>query len=171
MNDALNSYARWREADESGREDDADAAFRTVYQAAVSEPLIPAAFTTRVMGAIMAAAERDARRARRTRATVVSGAIVGGSAAAYYGAGWVISAFSTVFIGLLNLLIAAVVQGASGLETGASFWSVLSGLGRAAAAFAADPKVTFVIIVIQGIAIAALFTLQRLLGSDGESFE
>ncbi|MCA1652074.1 MAG: hypothetical protein LC753_18005 [Acidobacteria bacterium] len=47
----------------------------------------------------------------------------------------------------------------------------MSGLGRAAAAFAADPKVTFVIIVIQGIAIAALFTLQRLLGSDGESFE
>lgn len=171
MNDALNSYARWREADESGRDDDADEAFRTVYQTAVSEPLIPAAFTTRVMGAIMAAAERDARRARRTRATVVSGAVVGGSAAAYYGAGWVISAFSTVFIGLLNLLIAAVVQGASGLETGASFWSVLSGLGRAAAAFAADPKVTFVIIVIQGIAIAALFTLQRLLGSDGESFE
>jgi len=171
MNDALNSYARWREADESGREDDADASFRTVYRTAVSEPLIPAAFTTRVMGAIMAAAERDGRRARRTRATVVSGAVVGGSAAAYYGAGWVISAFSTVFIGLLNLLIAAVVQGASGLEAGASVWSVLSGLGRAAAAFAADPTVTFVIIVIQGIAIAALFTLQRLLGSDGESFE
>ncbi|MCA1560933.1 MAG: hypothetical protein LC804_11935 [Acidobacteria bacterium] len=137
MNDALNSYVRWRTADDSGRDDDADGAFRTVYQTVVPEEPVSPQFTARAMAGIAAAGERDARRARRTRAALVSGTVVGGSAAAYFGGAWIVSAFSTVFIGLLNLLIAAIVQGASGLETGASFWSVLAAVPRGRAAGAA----------------------------------
>ena len=171
MNEALGSYQRWRAADESGHDEDADWAFRTVFQTVESEPPVSPGFTARTLAAIAAATERDARRARYTRAGVVSGAAIGGAAAAYFGLGWAISAVSTVFIGFLNVVIAAIVGGAAALETGAGFWSVLGSLGRAAAAFAADPKVTLVILAIQVVAIAALFALHRLLGSDGESFE
>jgi hypothetical protein len=171
MNEAQGSYLRWRAADESGRDDDADWAFRTVFQTTVSDQPISPGFTIRTMAAVAAAAERDARRARRTRAAVISSTVVGGSVAAYFGAGWAISLISTVFLGALDLLIAAIVAGAAAVETGAGFWAVLASLGRAVSAFAADPRVTFAMIAIQGIAIAALLVLQRLLGSNGEPFE
>jgi len=50
-------------------------------------------------------------------------------------------------------------------------WCLLGSLGHAASAFVADPKVTFVLLVLQGFAIAALVALQRLLGSDGDPFQ
>jgi hypothetical protein len=48
---------------------------------------------------------------------------------------------------------------------------VVSSLGRASAAFIADPTVTITMLAIQGIAIAALVALRRLLGSDREFLE
>jgi len=63
------------------------------------------------------------------------------------------------------------VNGAAGIQAGADLWSLAGSMARAASAFVADPKVTFVLLVLQGLAIAALVTLQRLLGSDGESFK
>lgn len=172
MNNAVNSsLLRWRAADEGGRDDEADQAFRTVFQGSVSSPAVSPGFRSRTMAAIAAAAERDTRRARRARVAIMSGTVMGGAAAAYFGAGLAVSTFSMVFRGLVHLAIAAVVRGASGFETGTDLWTVLSSLGRGAAALAADPKVTFVILGIQAVAIAALLALQRLLGGDRESFE
>ena len=54
-------------------------------------------------------------------------------------------------------------------HTGADSWNVVSNLGRAAAAFAASPSVTMVILAMQGVAFVALVALQRLLRSDTES--
>jgi hypothetical protein len=48
---------------------------------------------------------------------------------------------------------------------------MLTSLGRAAAAFAANPTVTFTFLALQALAIAALVALHRLLGSDWESFK
>jgi hypothetical protein len=171
MSEIPGSYQRWRAAEESGRDDDADWAFKTVFQTVVPTAPIPAAFTTRTMEAIAAASGRDARRARHTRAAVVSGTVMGGAAALYFGTGWAISFLSTVFVGFLNLIIAVIVRGAGAVDTGAGFWTVMGSLGQAVAAFVADPKVTVAILVVQAIAIAALVALQRLLGSDRESFE
>ena len=78
---------------------------------------------------------------------------------------------SAAFLGLLNLLIAAVVRIAEAFHTGAGVWGVLSSLGRAASAVAADTNVTLAMIAISVLAIAALVALQRLLGSDEESFQ
>jgi hypothetical protein len=172
MDDDLTwSYRRWRAADDGERDDDADAAFRSVFHAVRTEPRVPPHFTERTMAAIAGAAQGDAVRARRTRAAVVSGSVLGGATAAYYGAGFAISTVAAGFLRLLDLVVAVIVGAAAGVDAGADFWSMLASLGRAAAAFAADPKVTFVILVVQGVAIAALFALQRLLGSNGESFE
>jgi len=171
MSEVPGSYQRWRDADESGRDDDADWAFKTVFRTVVPTQPISADFTSRTMAALAAAAEREARRARHTRAAVIAGAVLGGAAAVYFGTGWAVSVLSTVFVGFLNLVIAVIVGGAGAVETGSGLWTVLGTLGRAAAAFASDPKVTVAIFAIQAIAIAALVALRRLLGSDRESFE
>ena len=165
------SYDHWRAAEESERDDDADRAFRTVFQTAMPERPVSPEFTTRTMTAVAAAAAVDARRARRVRAGVLTGAVVTTTAAVYFGTGWAISLASAAFIGLLNVLIGAAVRGADAFQTGAGVWSVLASLGRATAALAADPNVTFAMIAISAVAIAALLALQRLLGSDGESFQ
>jgi hypothetical protein len=164
-------YRRWRDADENGREDEADRAFGAVFRTVAAEPPPSTGFTARTVAAVAAVAERDARRARRTRRAVAVAAGVGGIVAAYYGSGWAVSLLASAFIGFINVLVATVIGGAAGLEAGASVWGVIGNLGRAAGAFVADPKVTVAIIAIQVIAMGALRALQRLLGSDGESFE
>jgi len=171
MNEAPGNYERWRAAEESERDDDADWAFRTVFQTAVPEHPVSPEFTTRTMAAVAAVAASDWRRARRQRAGALTGAAVVTTAAVYFGAGWAVSFASTAFIGLLNMLVNAVVRGAFAVQTGAGVGSVLLSLGRAAAALAADSNVTFAMIAISAVAIAALLALQRLLGSDGESFQ
>jgi hypothetical protein len=171
MNEARGSYERWRAAEETGRDDDADWAFRTVFQTAMPEQAVSPEFTTRTLAAVAAVATGDARRARRARAGVLTGTAVASIAAIYFGAGWAISFALSAFIGLLNMLIAATVRGAVGFQTGGDFRSVLASLGRAAAALAADSHVTFAMIAVSAVAVAALLALQRLLGSDRESFE
>jgi hypothetical protein len=171
MNEPSDSYARWRAAEESERDDDADRAFLTVFHTAMRQQPLSPEYTTRTMTAVAAVAAGDARRARRVRAGVLTATVVATIPAVYFGTGWVIAATSAAFIGMLNLLIAAAIRGAIAFQTGAGVWSVLATLGRAAAAVAADPKVTVAMITISVVAIAALLALQRLLGSDRESFQ
>ncbi len=171
MSEVPGSYQRWRAADESGRDDDADWAFKTVFRTVVPAEPVTADFTSRTMEALAAAMARDARRARYTRAAVMAGAVIGSAGALYFGTGWAISFVSSVFVGFLNLVIAVIVRGAGAVGTGSGAWTVMESLGRAAAAFVADPKVTVAIFAIQAIAIGALIALRRLLGSDRESFE
>jgi hypothetical protein len=47
-------------------------------------------------------------------------------------------------------------------------WSLLTALGRATAAFVADPRVTIAMLVFQVVAVAALTALHRLLGPERE---
>ena len=171
MNEAPASYRRWRDAEETAGDNDADWAFRMLFQTAMPEPFVSPEFATRTIAAVATAAADDARRARRLRAGLVTGTAVGTTAAVYFGTGWAISLASAAFIGLLNMLIAGAVRGAAAFQTGTGLWSVLASLGRAVAALAADSNVTFALIAISAIAVAALLALQRLLGSDGESFQ
>jgi hypothetical protein len=103
--------------------------------------------------------------------TVVAAASLGTALGLYFGAGLIVSALSTAMVGLLDVLVTVVVRGANAADQGANVWGVLFGLGRAAAAFLTEPKVTVTLLAIQGIAAAALFALQRLLGADAESFK
>ena len=68
----------------------------------------------------------------------------------------------------LDLVIGAVVAMAASIPAGADVWTIMTTLGRAAAALLTTPAVTVTILAIQGIAIAAFVALQRLLRSDGE---
>lgn len=169
--DLTRAHHRWREADDEGRDDDADAAFKAVYRRAV-QPLRPvsAAFTVRTMEAVAAAAARDARRARRVRATLVPAGIAALTAGAYFYTGVIVSLISGAVVYLLQLTISAAVGIVTWLQAGADVWSVASSLARAASAFVADPAITATILIVQAIAIIALLALQRLLGSDGESY-
>ena len=72
-------------------------------------------------------------------------------------------------VALLDWTIQAVVWVSTGRDF--NIWSILNSLGRASAAFIGDPKVTIIMLTIQGIAIAGLVALRRLLGSDREFVE
>jgi hypothetical protein len=164
-------YRRWLSAEQDERDDDADAACRAVFEEAVAQPLPPLDFTARTVAAVAAQSAADAERRRRVRGlagvAAAAAVIIGG----WFGGGLLISAMTSLLLGAFNLLIGAVVRTAAGVDAGAGVWSLFGSMGRAASAFVSDPTVTFVLLVMQGLAIAALAALQRLLGSDGESLK
>jgi hypothetical protein len=72
MNDPWDSYPRWRAAEASERDDDADEAFRDVFQSVAREQPVSLDFTAGTMKAVAAAAAVDARRARQARVAVLT---------------------------------------------------------------------------------------------------
>jgi hypothetical protein len=172
MDDKLNrSYRRWHAAEGSGRDDEADAEFKTLFNRVVVKPAPAADFTARTMEAVAFAAIREARHARRVRAGVMGGGAVSALLLAYFGSGLFVGFGSGLVARTVDLLIALVVKMAGTAQTGADLWSVLSSMGRTAAAVASDPTVTVMLFALQAIALAALVALQRLLGVDEESLK
>ena len=172
MDDELSrSYRRWLEADDSGTDDEADAACRAVFQDVELEETVPLTFAVRTMEAVAADAARELRRGKLARSALTAGGVVAAAVAAYFGSAPALGLVTTALVGVFDLLIAVIVRSAAGVEAGADLWSFFRSIGRAASAFVADPKVTFVLLALQGLAIAALVALQRLLGSDRESFK
>jgi hypothetical protein len=163
-------YRQWRAAEAEGRDDDADAAFGAIFETVPEQP-VSAGFTAATMARIGIVADRDARNAKRVR----RGIFVGGATAAvltlYFGAGLLVSALSAIVGELFDLFVAVTVRTAEGVQTGAGVWNVLTSLGRALGAFVAEPSVTVALIAVQGIAIGALVTLHRLLGSEEDPFK
>ncbi len=162
-------YSRWRVAEDADRHDEADAAFSTLSQAVLRERPGPLQVTHDTTAAIANAMAAEARRTGRARRRLVWGGVAAGLVAAYFGAAPALSLLSTVLVATLDGLIQLIVLVSSGPDLNA--WSLLSSLGRASAAFIVDPKVTVIMLTIQGIAIAALVALRRLLGSDREFVE
>lgn len=171
MNDELSQhYRRWSEAEEMGREDAADAAFADVFRSSVRERAVAPDFVARTMAAVAQTAELDARRAHRIRNVLVPAAIVTALVGGYFSLGLIGSLLSAAVVGLLDLIGAAAVGAVDAVQTGAGIWVVFKALGRAAGSFITSPSVTATLLAAQIIAIAALIALQRLLGSDRESF-
>lgn len=172
MDDRLTrSYARWTQSDTQGRDEEADAAFGELFQAAVPRPAVSPDFTARTLDAVAAAAARDARRAARLRRVGLPVAAAGLAAGIYFSAGLVASALSVAVVWLLNASISVVVAVATAAQAGPDGWSIISSLGRAAATVIANPAVTVTVLAMQGFAIAALMVLRRLLGAERETFE
>ena len=162
-------YSRWRAADAEERDDDADAAFMALSESVRRESAVPSQFTARTMTAIADTMASDARREKQARKGLVWGGVAAAVVATYFGAGLALSAVSTALVATLDLMIRAVVWVATGPDL--NLWSVVNSIGRASAAFISDPKVTVAILAVQGLAMAALVALRRLLASDREFFE
>jgi preprotein translocase subunit SecF len=161
-------YSRWRTADEADRDEEADAAFRALTEAVIPQHAVSPQFTVRTMDAVANAVAADARRVKWMRRTLALGGIAG-LIAMGFSAPFALSLISTALVATLNGIIAAIVWVATGPDL--NLWSVIGSLGRASAAFIADPTVTIAMLAMQGIAIAALVALRRLLGSDREFLE
>ena len=100
----LRAYRRWQALEEGGQDEDADRVFEGLFKATV-QPVAPSRdFTARTLAAVTAAAERDARRARRVRVGALVGGGASSAAAAYFAAGYVLSALTSVFVGFIDLL-------------------------------------------------------------------
>ena len=178
MDDLERRYARWRTAEPDGRdapdpegEEAADAAFGAVFSAAMPEVRVPVSFASDTMQVIGYVAALDAVRAKRTRRVLGAGSLSVAAVALYFGAGPALSILSSVFVSGLDFLVTTVVWFASSADGRPDLWSVFASMGRAAGAFVSNPKVTIVLLALQGIAIAAFIALQRLLGSDAEYFK
>jgi hypothetical protein len=170
MNEDLDRlYSRWRVAEETDRDDEADAAFRTLSEAVLATRVVPLQFTLETTAAVANAMAAEARRAGRARRRLMWGGVAAGLVAAYFGAAPALSLLSTVLVAALDGLIELIVLVSNGSDL--NIWSLLGSLGRASAAFIVDPKVTVIMLTIQGIAIAALVALRRLIGSDRELVE
>jgi hypothetical protein len=161
---------RWLEAEFDGRDDEADALFGPVLKGVVRPAVAPAAFTARTLEAVGTAAARDARRARAIRRFGIPLASAAALVLAYLCSGLMMSAFSTIVVKALDLVIGSVVYVATTMRGGGDAWSVAGNLGRATAALLTSPSVTTTILTLQGMAVIALFALQRLLRSDRESW-
>jgi hypothetical protein len=171
MNDQQShDWRRWAEAEQAGDDDAADALFAGVFRARAGNDLPTSQFTANTMAAVAAAAAHDAQRARRIRAIGWPVAIVSAVLIVYMTAGLIMGAFSAIVVGALNLLVSAVVKVATTVSGGGDAWTIAASLGRATAALLTSPSVTTTILALQGIAVAALIALQRLLRSDRESF-
>ncbi|CAN5712134.1 hypothetical protein BH24ACI4_BH24ACI4_34050 [soil metagenome] len=169
--DLIWRYRRWHEADEHERDEEADAACMAVFTATREDRPVPVDFTSRTLAAIASATAAERRRVVRTRRAVVAGALAGVATGLYTGGSWLLGMLPALLVGIIDILVALTVRVATGVHAGTDIWTVLASLGRAAAAFVADPTVTIVILAMQGIAMAALLGLQRLLGSDRESLK
>jgi hypothetical protein len=171
MDDLNRQLLRWRDADDGDRDDEADAACVELFAGVAREPAVSSQFSAATLAAIEAALANDVRRARRIRRVTIGAGIATAVAAIYLGGDWILWALSALVVGGIDLLVRAIVGTVSALQGGADLWTIISALGRAAAAFVTDPKVTVIILALQGIAMAALVALQRLLGSDRESLK
>jgi hypothetical protein len=171
MNDQQShDWRQWAEAEQAGDDEAADALFTGVFRARAAADQPSSQFTANTMAAVAAAAAHDARRARRIRAIGWPVVIVSAVLIVYMTAGLIMSAFSAVVVGALDLLVSAVVKVATTASGGGDAWTIAASLGRATAALLTSPSVTTTILALQGIAVAALIALQRLLRSDRESF-
>ena len=153
--DEQRQYQRWLDAELDDREDDADALFGTVFKGAVPPAPASAAFTARTM--------------RTTRRVVIPVASAAAVTLAYLCSGLILSGFSAIVVNALDVLIGAVVYVATTTRSGGDAWSLAGNLGKATAALLTSPSVTTTILVLQGMAVAALIALQRLLRSERES--
>jgi hypothetical protein len=169
--DLRQSFRDWQAADEAGRDDTADAACRELFETVMPVQGVSATFTAQTMKAVAEAAAHDARRARQTRAAVLWGSVASGVVLAYFGLGFLVSSVPAAISGLVAFFVGAMVRLAAAMQAGVSVWSLLTTMGSAAWTFVSDPKVTFFLIAIQGVAVAALLWLQRLVDSEGELVE
>jgi hypothetical protein len=169
MDDLNRAYHEWQDAEADADAESADAAFESVFRATAAAPRVTPQFITRTMTAVAAARETDGRRARRVRVAALWGGSIGVGVAAYFGAGLAVSVTVTALVATIDFVAAAILQAVDARDW--NMWSMLSTIGRALAAVISSPTVTVAIIAIQGIAVAALIALQRLLGPEAESFE
>jgi hypothetical protein len=178
MNDLEKRLARWHAAELDGEaapahglDDPADAAFGAVFSAGMPEVRVPSDFASETMRVVGEVAAQDVRRATRARRILGIGSAAAIAVGLYFGAGPAVSWLSVALVAALDFLVAAVVWFASSADTRPDLWSVLASVGRAAGAFVSDPKVTLVLLALQGIAIAAFVALQRLLGAGPELYK
>src|SRR5262245_32907354 len=107
-----------------------------------------------------------ARRRRRARAAGLAALSVGATAAAVF---FLLPLAIQGFVRLLDLTLNACVWLAASLSNGADTWTILGEIGRAAADLLLTTRAVTVVGGLVLVGAGALYGLQRLLGSEGES--
>ena len=152
--DRLREWRRWAASERDGLDDEADAAFRALFER-VPDRIPVSGFRDRVL---QAAARSAVRRARATKAWIAAAAAV----AIVLGVAlliWIPQLLGAAF----NLVISAVVSTTLAFGRGLDVWTVLAQVVRAIGSVVNTPQVTYALVGLGAIAIAALYALQRVL--------
>jgi hypothetical protein len=154
---------RWMTADQGGRDDEADAAFKSVFRAIPAVPAEPA-FVDRMMEALARDAVRRRRRARIAAATgMAASTLIGlGVLAALIAQG------PRLIIWVVDGIVAAALWMSVAFENGLDVWAMLTQIASAAAAVIATPEVSSVLIAIGAVGALALYGLHRVFSSEQE---
>lgn len=153
-------WRRWVAAESDGRDDEADAALRTVFRA-VPPRMPPDGFGERVAQAVARTAARQARLAK-----------------AVYAAGGAIAAALTIALvwqlprlvrAGIDLSVNAVVWIIIAVDRGLSVWAILAQMARTLGALVVAPQVTMGLVALGLIAILALYALNRMLELEERS--
>jgi hypothetical protein len=164
--DPQRQWRRWLEADLDRDDDaDADAALRGVFD--LVPPDLPSlGFTDRVMNAVAVAAEQRARRAKAVGALATAAAVAAIVASVLL----LVEYGPRLLIRGIDLSVQAMLWALSATERGMDVWTIVSQIGRAAAAVIVAPQVSTAMIAMALIAMTALYGLHRVLGLDQESY-
>ena len=160
--DLKRELGRWIDADRSGRDDEADAAFGGVFRA-VPQPALQPGLPDRVIEAL---AREAADRARRAKTAAAVGLAAGLALVVLAGA-FLLSSGPRLFFDAVDLGVRGAVWTSESLERGL-VWAILGQIGRVMAAIIATPQVTGALIGIGMVGALALYGLQRVLSSEQE---
>lgn len=158
--DLLREWRRWAAAEDDGRDDQADAACRAVFQTVPVRAPRPE-FAGHVMEAVARAALRQTRVNRATAAG-------GGVLASVLGVAFVLQLPRLLRAGL-DFSVNSVLWTIAAVDRGLNVWAILGEIGRTAAAIIAAPEVTFTLVLVALIAAGALYGLHRMLELEERS--
>jgi hypothetical protein len=162
--DLKRELGRWIDADRSGRDDEADAAFGGVFRA-VPQPSLQPGLPDRVIEAL---AREAADRARRAK-TAAAAALAAGLALLALAGVFLVSRGPRLFFDAVDLGVRGAVWTSESFERGLGLWAILGQIGRVMTAVIATPQVTVALVGIGMVGALALYGLQRVLSSEQES--
>jgi hypothetical protein len=162
--DLKRELGRWIDADRSGRDEEADAAFGGVFRA-VPQPALQPGLPDRVIEALARDAASRARRAK----TAAAVALAGGLVLFVLAGAFLVSRGPRLFFDAVDLGVRGAVWTSEAFERGLGLWAILGQVGRVMAAVIGTPQVTGALIGIGMVGALALYGLQRVLSSEQES--
>lgn len=156
----LRAWQKWTAAERGGADEEADAAFRTVFAAVrVEQP--PTDFVAR----IAAETARAARRQAMLLKVAVAAGVVVGVALTFA----LLLQIPRLVQAALDLVVGAVVSTSLAFSRGVDVWTVLARIARAVGSVVVTPQGTYVLSGLGLVAIGALYGLHRMLEFEERS--
>jgi hypothetical protein len=158
---------RWLAAEASGRDGDAEQAFARVFGALPRIDPAPG-FTDRVVRASVRAAARRRLLLRIGRLAASAATVAAGAVLSYLavveGGTWLVRTGAVLTVQAFSLVVRSAAEGLD-------WWAIVARVGAATGEALARPQISSIVLAVEVIGVAALYTLHRVLRADRDSTE